>query len=235
MAWHDVEQNTDEWLALKLGQPGSSDASTFMAGYNGGQPKSQVRQRAQLIGKSSKGDRPKRVQAFGDPAKARALELALEIVNSHRSLNESYSSLQMKRGHAQEPQAIALYEQQHFCTVTNGGYYDCGDWGDSPDGHVDGDGLVEVKSVIASVHDANMRRGKPDPAYKWQLLTHLDASGREWVDFVSYCEDYPEWDQLCVYRVLAKDVQEELAQLRERRRQFIELIKAKVAEINGRK
>lgn len=208
MAWHDVDQNTDEWLALKLGQPGSSSASTFMA----------------HLGKY-----------FGEPAQKLALRYALEIVTGRASANDGYRSAHMDRGHAQEPQAIALYEQQYFCTVTNGGYYDCGDWGDSPDGHVDGDGLVEVKSVIASVHDANIRRGKPDPAYKWQLLTHLDASGRDWVDFVSYCEDYPEWDQLCVYRVLAKDVQEELAQLRERRGQFIELIKAKVAEINGRR
>src|SRR5574344_1199137 len=208
MPWHDVEQNTDEWLALKLGQPGSSSAATFMA----------------HLGKD-----------FGEPAQKLALRYALEIVTGRASANDGYKSAHMERGHAQEPQAIALYEQQYFFTVTNGGYYDCGDWGDSPDGHVDGDGLVEVKSVIASVHDANIRRGKPDPAYKWQLLTHLDASGRDWVDFVSYCEDYPEWDQLCVYRVLAKDVQEELAQLRERRAQFIELIKAKVAEINGRR
>ena len=208
MAWHDVEQNTDEWLALKLGQPGSSSASTFMAHYG---------------------------KDFGEPAQKLALRYALEIVTGRASANDGYRSAHMDRGHTQEPQAIALYEQQYFCTVTNGGYYDCGDWGDSPDGHVDGDGLVEVKSVIASVHDANIRRGKPDPAYKWQLMTHLDASGRDWVDFVSYCEDYPEWDQLCVYRVWSRDVQEELAQLRERRGQFIELIEAKVAEINGRR
>lgn len=208
MPWHDVEQNTDEWLALKLGQPGSSSAATFMAHYG---------------------------KDFGEPAQKLALRYALEVVTGRASANDGYKSSHMERGHAQEPQAIALYEQQYFCTVTNGGYYDCGDWGDSPDGHVDDDGLVEVKSVIASVHDANIRRGKPEPAYKWQLLTHLDASGRDWVDFVSYCEDYPEWDQLCVYRVWAKDVQEELAQLRDRRGQFIELIKAKVAEINGRK
>jgi hypothetical protein len=44
-------------------------------------------------------------------------------------------------------------------------------------------GVVEVKSVIAPTHYDNLQRGTFDPAYKWQLVGHLDCTGREWVDF----------------------------------------------------
>ena len=207
MIWHDVEQNSDEWFALKLGQPGGSSAATYMA----------------HLGKD-----------FGEPAQRLALRLALERVTGRR-ISDGVSNRHTERGHEQEPVARALYEEEYFCTVTNGGYFTDGECGDSPDGLVDDDGVVEIKSVISSVHEANIKRGKPDPAYKWQLISHLDATGRDWVDFVSYCEDYPEWLQLCVYRVLRKDVLEEIEQFRERRAQFIKLVKAKVDEINGRK
>lgn len=207
MIWHNVDQNSAEWEELKIGQPGSSAASTFMAHFG---------------------------KDFGEPAQKLALRYALERITG-RKTEQGFRNSHMERGHAQEPIARALYEEMNFVEVTNGGYFDHVEWGDSPDGLVDLDGVTEFKSVIASVHEATIKRGTFDPAYKWQIVTHFDGTGRDWVDYASYCEDYPEWSQLVVYRTYRDQVEKELAMLRERRAAFIELITKKVIEINDRK
>lgn len=203
MKWHDVEQNSPDWDALRLGKVTASGYAKFMANYG---------------------------KAFGDPALRYALQVALERVTG-RKAEHSFKTEDMERGHEQEPIARMLYEEHTFCDVTNGGFFDWGDWGDSPDGLIDDDGVLEVKCVIAPVHHANIRRGKPDPAYKWQIVGHLDGTGRDWVDFASYCSDYPEHQQLVVFRTYRDEVQEELAQLAERRQQFLELVRAETEQL----
>jgi hypothetical protein len=207
MLWHDVQQNTLEWEELKIGLPSSSSYSKFMAHY--GKP-------------------------FGEPAQRYALQIALEKVTG-RKAEYSFKNDDMERGHEQEPIAIMLYEEQNFIDVTNGGFFDWGTHGDSPDGLVTTAGVIEVKSVIASTHEATIKRGKADPAYKWQIVGHLDGTLREWVDFASYCSDFPEWNQLVVFRTYREEVTEELKQLAERRAEFLELVQMKVIEINERK
>jgi len=137
----------------------------------------------------------------------------------------------MERGHEQEPIARMLYEDLYFTEVTNGGFFDCGFYGDSPDGLVDNDGVIEIKSVIDTTHYANIKRGSIDPSYKWQVIGHLDCTGREWCDFISYCADFPETSQLIVYRIYRKDVIEEIKMLSERRKLFNDLIKNLIREI----
>jgi hypothetical protein len=203
MIFHDVEQNSPEWDALRLGKATASSYSKFMANY--GKP-------------------------FGEPAHRYALQLALERITG-RKAEYSFRNDDMDRGHEQEPLARMLYEEQTFSEVRSGGFFDWGEYGDSPDGLVDDDGVTEFKSVIASTHEANIKRGAPDPTYKWQLVGHLDGTARQWVDFGSYCSDYPEWSRLVVYRVHRRDVEAELKQLAERRAQFLELVHIKVGEI----
>ena len=203
MKWHDIPQNSPEWDSLRLGKATASGYSKFMANYG---------------------------KAFGDPALRYALQIALERVTGNKA-EHSFKSDDMERGHEQEPVARLLYEEQHFVDVANGGFFDWGDWGDSPDGLIDTDGVLEIKCVIAPVHRDNIRRGKPDPAYKWQIVGHLDGTQREWVDFASYCSDYPEHQQLVVYRTYRSEVEAELAQLAERRAAFLELVRAEVADL----
>lgn len=206
MKWVDVQQNSPEWEELRIGKATASSFGKFMANYG---------------------------KAFGEPAQRYALQIALEIVTG-RKAEYSFKNDDMERGHEQEPIARMLYEEQRFVDITNGGFFDCGDHGDSPDGLVEEVGVIEVKSVIASTHEATIRRGAADPSYKWQIVGHLDCTGREWVDFVSYCSDYPEWRQLAVFRTYRDEVKDELAQLAERRAEFLELVKAKVIQINER-
>ena len=203
MRWHDVEQNSPDWDALRLGKATASGYAKFMANYG---------------------------KAFGDPALRYALQIALERVTGNKA-EHSFRTDDMDRGHEQEPIARMRYEEQNFADVTNGGFFDCGEWGDSPDGLVDDDGVLEIKCVIAPIHHANIRRGKPDPSYRWQIVGHFDGTGREWVDFASYCSDYPEHRQLVVYRTYRKEVEAELAQLAERRAQFLDLVRAETEQL----
>jgi hypothetical protein len=204
--FHDIEQNTDEWMALRLGKATASNFGCFMANYG---------------------------KAFGEPAKRYALQVALERLTGKKA-EHAFSNDHMERGHEQEPIARMLYAEEHFADVLNGGFFDCGEYGDSPDGRVGETGLIEVKSVIASTHYETILRGSYDPSYKWQLVGHLDCSGRAWVDFISYCSDFPLDSQLCVYRLHREECEDELAMLRERRAQFLELVKATETKIRER-
>lgn len=196
MIWHDVEQNGEQWEALRIGKVTASNFGLIMANEG---------------------------KAFGEPAKRYALQVALEQIKGCKS-EFSFSNPHMERGHEQEPVARMLYEEMNFVDVDNGGFFDHETYGDSPDGLVGSDGVIEIKSVIASTHYSTLTRASFDPAYKWQLLGHLDCSGRKWVDFVSYCSDFPDDKQLLVYRVNADDYPEEISRLRERRSEFIQLV-----------
>lgn len=201
----DVEQNSDAWMALRLGKPTCSMFGTFMANF--GKP-------------------------FGEPAKREALRIALERVTGKKA-EHSFSNDHTERGHEQEPVAKMLYAEDYFADVMNGGFFDCGEYGDSPDGLVGPSGVIEIKSVIASTHYDTMRRGSFDPSYRWQLVGHLDCTGRDWVDFISYCSDFPRESQLFVSRLHRADCAEELAKLEQRRAEFLRLVAEVERHIRG--
>ena len=196
MRFHDVQQNTPEWEALRIGKATASKFSCIMA------------------------NAPK---AFGDPAKRYALQIALERLTGSKA-GYSFSNEHMERGHEQEPVARMMYEDQFFTDVLNGGFFDCGEYGDSPDGLIGDEGIIEIKSVIAPVHYATIRRGSFDPSYRWQLIGHLDCTGRAWVDFASYCGDFPEGKQLVVHKLTREECADEIRHLHERRAQFLETV-----------
>ena len=198
MKFHDVEQNGDEWYALRLGKATASNFACFMA--NDG-------------------------KAFGEPAKRYALQIALERITGEREEN-GYTNEHMERGHEQEPIARMLYEEERFVDVTNGGFFDWGEYGDSPDGLVGKDGAVEIKSVIPATHYATLVRGNFDPSYRWQLVGHLDCTERDWVDFVSYCSLFPPEKRLLVHRLYREQCEAELKRLNERRAEFLALVQS---------
>lgn len=196
--WVNVEQNTDEWLALRAGKVGGSSISKIMA------------------------NNPK---AFGDPAHSLAVQLAIEQITG-QAQEGNYSNTHMERGHEQEPIARALYEEEYFCDVTNGGFFDNGRTGVSPDGLVGDNGIIEIKSVIASVHFKTVKRGKLDPSYKWQVIFNLKESGRSWIDFVSFCSEFPPGKRLFVDRVLRCDCIDSFKLIDERLESFFDLVES---------
>jgi hypothetical protein len=194
--FHDVEQNTEAWEDLRAGKITSSPLGKVMANEGA---------------------------AFGKPAKDYAVSICIERMTG-RKLSGGFSNSHTDRGHAQEPLARMAYEDQTFSEVSNGGFFDLGDIGCSPDGLVYGDGLIEIKSVIPSVHYENLSRQSFDPTYKWQLFANLKFTQREWIDFISFCEDFPEEKQLYVCRIYRGQLVEEFKRIDKRLDEFRRMI-----------
>lgn len=201
MIWHDIPQNTDEWLQLRCGKITGSGLGKIMANEG---------------------------KAFGDPAKKYAIQIALERIKETWQ-EGGFSNHHTERGHEQEPIARMLYEETYFCDVTNGGFFDLGNIGVSPDGLVEGGGVIEIKSVIDHVQYANIKRGGLDPSYKWQFYGNLFFTGCEWLDFVSFCAEYPEGKQLFTYRIWREDCQDFFDRIQKRTEEF-ELLIAETME-----
>lgn len=196
MIFHDIAQNTEEWEALRVGKVTSSNYPVIMANEG---------------------------EAFGPPARAYALQVALGMITG-RSASGGYKNAHTERGHEQEPIARMMYEAETFTSVYNGGFFDHGRWGCSPDGLVGQDGVLEVKSVIASTHYATMRRGSFDPAYRWQLIGNLEGTNRDWIDFESFCSEFPDGQQTLIYRLERKHLEKEINSLIARRALFLKLV-----------
>lgn len=195
--WLDVEQNTDEWLDLRIGKVTGSSIGKVMANYG---------------------------KAFGDPAKKLGINIAVERITGKRVSGDDYKNSHMDRGHEEEPVARMLYEETYFSTIGNGGFYDNGNTGSSPDGLVCDDGVIEIKSVIPTRHYPVVKSGYFDKQYKWQLAFNLRESKRDWIDFVSYCSSYPEGKRLYVYRLHKQDIEKELIMIGARLKEFESLV-----------
>lgn len=198
LKFQDINQNGDEWYQMRGGRLTSSMLAKVMA--NDG-------------------------KAFGEPAKKYAHQIAVEQITG-KATEGGYHNDAMQRGHDEEPLCRALYEFETFSKVTNGGFF-CNDRiGCSPDGLVGNDGVVEFKSAIASIHYERLRKQAFDSGYKWQLIGNVKFTSRDWIDFGSYCSEFPEGKRLYVYRLWADDYKSEFARIDERTEQFFELVEA---------
>lgn len=196
MIFHDVAQNSELWLSLRGGKPTSSKLSVIMAHYG---------------------------KAFGEPAKKYAVDIAIEQITGV-PVSAGYSNDHMERGHEEEPLARMLYEQETFSTVANGGFFDHGFFGCSPDGLVSIDGLIEVKAAIPSIHYDRVCSQSFDSAYKWQLIGNMKFTERDWIDFVSYCGSFPQGKKLYVHRLNKADYAKEMQMIDERLAEFLALV-----------
>ena len=202
--WHEIEQNDSEWFELRLGKVTGSVVASVMANSI----KSGV-------------FNPK--APWGLPAKKLALKLALERMTNLRNTN-SYKNSYMGAGHEFEPVAIEAYEERKMLEVTKGGFFSNGWTGDSPDGLVGENGVIEVKSVIPSVQFERLEKGGIDSAYKWQLQNHLWLSGRSWCEYVSYCyaPEFIDSKRLYIHRVYRNE--EMISQMVKRVNEFQKFI-----------
>ena len=201
MKYYNITQNTEDWFALRMGKATSSNFGKVMANIE---------------------------KSFGKPAQEYALKTVLEGL-SGESVVESYSNGWMEQGHEREPIARDLYEAATFNTVVNGGFcqHQTIDMiGCSPDGLVWGDenGGIEIKCPKFTTHYATLKRDSFDPAYKWQLLGNMWICELDWIDFVSYCPEFPESKQLFIHRLHREDYEQELSAMRKRVLEFVELV-----------
>ena len=191
-----IEQNTEAWFLMRSGKLTGSVASKVMA--NDG-------------------------KAFGDPAKKLAVNIALEQITG-KPISDGYTNDHMERGHEQEPIARQLYEREYFCKVADGGFYDNGFTGCSPDGLVSTDGIIEIKCVIPSVQYKRIKTKSFDSAYRWQLSFNLKESGRKWIDYISFCAEFPTDRMLFVQRIYTTDLVDDFKSIDLRVDDFFELV-----------
>lgn len=105
-------------------------------------------------------------------------------------------------------------------------------FGASPDGFVDKDGLIEIKCPNSTTHIEWLLAGKVPTTHKNQMIAQLVCTGRTWCDFVSFDPRVGEDIELFVVRFeptakereeLEKDVTEFLAEVDEMEDQLTKL------------
>jgi putative phage-type endonuclease len=170
--FHDISQYTEKWVKLRRGRATTSKFAVIMANF----------------GKS-----------FGNPAHEYAMRIALEYVTG-QTLDE-YTSPDMERGTELEPYARERYEEETMSEVYNGGFYELGFMGASPDGLVGDDGLIEIKCPKWNTHFKQLVKGGYNSSYRWQIQGQLYVTGRKWCDFISYNDEFPESKQVHIFRV----------------------------------
>ena len=166
-----VEQNTEEWFELRRGKITSSNFATIMANY----------------GKS-----------FGNPAIQYAQRVAIE--GKTNVTIETFQSEWMEKGIELEQEAREAYQMETFVDVLPGGFAEKGRFGSSSDG-LARDGLIEIKCVKYNTHFERLIKGGYDSKYQWQLRGQMWVYDKPWVDFVSYCPDFPLNKQIYISRV----------------------------------
>src|SRR6185312_5544714 len=116
---------------------------------------------------------------------------------------ESYFNRDMELGTELEPFARMEYESQTGNLVQEVGFIQHATLlaGSSPDGLIDDDGGLEIKSVKPTVQIETIERGGYPYEHAAQVQGNLWILGRQWWDFVSYSPDMPEQLRLYIYRV----------------------------------
>jgi hypothetical protein len=200
--YHDVQQNTPEWLQLRCGKVGGSSIAKIMA----------------HIGKP-----------LGNPAIEYASKIALERVTGVPVYN-NYTNAHMERGHKEEPEARKLYEEWRFVEVSNGGFVELGGRGVSPDGFP-GKNIIEIKSRIPEKQFKTLENGRFDRDCKWQLIFNGDTCGADVVDYISYCSSFPPGKQLFIDSIVMDDYHRECGQIQERLEMFEAVVSEYIQKI----
>tara|TARA_R100001086_G_scaffold58484_1_gene26770 strand:- start:712 stop:1335 length:624 start_codon:yes stop_codon:yes gene_type:complete len=149
---------------------------------------------------------------------------------------DSFVSPSMEWGTENEPIARMAYQLKN----KDSGMAEVGfllhptieNFGASPDGFVDKDGLIEIKCPNSTTHIEWLLAGKVPTTHKNQMIAQLVCTGRAWCDFVSYDPRVGAQLELFVVRFeptakereeLEKDVTEFLAEVDDMEKQLTKL------------
>lgn len=164
----DLTQGTDEWLEARRGLITASVVGQL------------------ITSKTVKA-------AVNDNSRALWLQLLAERVTGR--IEPVYVTQDMLRGQLEEPLARDAYSTWAGVNVEQVGFMTEDKWGYtigySPDGLVGDQGLIEIKSRRARKHVQTILAQTPPHENMAQLQAGLLVSGREWIDYVSYCSGMP--------------------------------------------
>lgn len=165
--YEDLEQGTPEWLAARCGIVTASVMGHLIT--------------------------PGTVKvAKNDYSRGLTATLVAERITGH--VEPMQVSQAMMRGTLDEPYARDAYSEHH-APATEIGFMvrDFGKYriGYSPDGLVGDDGLIEIKSRAQKKHLQTILADEVPLENMAQIQTGLLVSGREWLDYVSFCSGMP--------------------------------------------
>lgn len=203
MIIHEVDQNTEEWCALRAGIPTASEASKLVTGTGS-------------VSKSMSGY---------------AKKLACDLY-AGKPVDAWEGNKFTDRGHEIEDEAAAAYElatgyetiKVGFCTD------DLQRYGASPDRFVCDDGLVEIKClpklhIDALLYYAKHKKCQPDRVPQTQM--QMMVCEKAWCDLVFYHPDLP----MLIIRqepdsAFTRTLQEQLEACIRERDSIVEILKA---------
>lgn len=130
---------------------------------------------------------------------AYACQVALERV-SHQPADATFENWQMREGHVQEPIARAAYERRTGNLVDEVGAFATDDdlFLYSPDGIIDGDGLLEVKTLFSPERIMTIVGNGDVSDFIDQCMFGLWLTGRQWIDLVVWV---PSLEHLTIKRI----------------------------------
>lgn len=138
------------------------------------------------------------------------MRLALERITG-RPQESDYDNDDMERGVDLEPIARSRYEVELGNLITDIGFLQHPELlaGASPDGILwDGsriEGVVEIKCPKAAIHFEALKSKIPTK-YLPQLMHLLWMTDADFIDYVSYNEEFPERGQFVATRLYARDL-----------------------------
>lgn len=157
-----LEQGSEEWLQARAGKITASRAKDARDRLKNGKPS----------GKQT----------------AYAAQVAIERV-AGRPIDKVFQSWQMKEGHVEEPKARMAYECLSGYMVEEVGAISTDDdqFLYSPDGLIDEDGLLEVKSLFSPERILQIIADEDHSDFIDQCVFGLWLTGRQWIDLAIWC------------------------------------------------
>ena len=170
--WLQLDQGSEEWLTARRGK---------------------------ITGSRFKDARDK--LKGGKPSKAclgYAMDVARERIGG--SAPSKFQNAAMRTGTEQEPFARAMYEARTGHMVDEAGFYLSDDavFGLSPDGLIDDDGVLEIKTMVSSDTLFTAVADGDVSAYMDQCHGYLWLLGRKWVDLVLWV---PDLSHMAIHRI----------------------------------
>lgn len=128
----------------------------------------------------------------GETKRKLILEKATEHIIGQPCNKNKFLTDDMARGIMLEPIARQLYMEATFNDVVEVGFIERDEFsGCSPDGLVDNDGLIEIKSPKDTIFIEQSISKEIRPEYYCQIQYNLFITGRTWCDYVAYNENFP--------------------------------------------
>ncbi len=171
-----MKQNTPEWHAARLGLVTASRVGSLLTATG------QI--------------------AANKTSRALIDQLACERATGFSE--DGISSFDMEHGKEMEPIARDYYSR-NYAPVTECGFVRAGNIGASPDGFVNDDGIIEIKTRKSKYQFETILSGEVPSEYLPQIQMQLMVTMRDWCDFVSFCDGMP----LFVKRVFPDVVMQE--------------------------